>query len=455
MTSVESVTVADWRQRIECCRKVGAVTGTPGSIKREFTLLMRRFRELTLRTRAAHASPWIGQGALAPLRLRLQHCLGLSQLLAEEFQSSAHIPPAVVEELLNENSSALLRVEQQLLLCDLTHESAESLHPLIDQMVYGGESSARRLLNLADEFVTSIRECPVMPAVIPCESRLLAASLMEAGWTRDDWFAQGVLSARLVAEFSRTVADFDLPLVRTIAAAALSQDLGAWHRPPMRLPEPASTSGAAQGGRRRADPNHPGIGAAIMAGLADAPAGLSLLIGSHHERVDGTGFPQRLAGSRLSYEARWLGLIVRFVEWVTDPVSQELATEHGEELALVAGLRLWREVRRGSFPESMATDLLNAIEPGLAAGISDRYAARQLRMVDGRHRVPEPPGWPQAESPSVGGIRTDQPSSESVIEAPAFFRRQRDGLRRAAVVPQHSAALRPRTAVLTGEVTTR
>ena len=249
---------------------------------------------------------------------------------------------------------------------------------------------------------------------------------------------QAILTARLVSEFSQSVADLDLPDVKIVTAAALLQDLGTWQEVMPRADGGLAGRGTLQEGRRRADPNHPGIGAAILDGLNDTPALLGLLIGSHHERWDGTGFPQRLTKGRLLREARWLGLVVRFVEWITDPLSQELAVEHRQELVLVAGVRLWREVRRGAFSEALATGLLNAIQPGLATSVMAQVNDGQRRMVDPRHTLPEPQHRRHDTTETDSGRRTDLPSDSGAVEAPAFFRRLRDGQRRAAVVPQAS-----------------
>ncbi len=427
MTSVEALTPAEWRIRLDSDR-------TSGGAAKDETLgeLREEFRDLTLRTRAVHRSAWLEQPALGSVLRILQAGLALSRLLAEEFQRPDHAPRETIRQLLAASAADLKVVEQQLTLCDLVHEVAEQLHPLVDQLVYGGETSVRRLLNLTDELTTSMSDYRGGLALVPLDALQLEQSLEATGWTRGSWFVQSLLAARLTAEFTRELADVDRSAISLVTAAALVQDIGAWHQ----SVSPAASAGRpALAGRRRADPNHPAAGAALLAGLVDVPARLCLLVGEHHERVDGTGFPRRLAGTKVIREVRWLGLIVRFVELLTDPLTSELALDHGDPLFETAALRLWRDVRRGAFEETLAQRLMDALRAGLSADIATRYAGRQRRLVDSRHVVPAPRGRRSEEAAGIEALRTDAAPAESAVGAPAFFRRQRDGQRRTVFIP--------------------
>ena len=61
---------------------------------------------------------------------------------------------------------------------------------------------------------------------------------------------------------------------------------------------------------------HPVIGAQLIQGLPFQPAVVEI-IRSHHEKFDGTGFPEGLAGDRIPFPARIVGLANIFDNYVT------------------------------------------------------------------------------------------------------------------------------------------
>ncbi|MDZ4687571.1 MAG: HD domain-containing phosphohydrolase, partial [Planctomycetaceae bacterium] len=302
----------------------------------------------------------------------------------------------------------LTLLESHLALCEFTLTTAERLHPIVDEIVHGAERSSRRLLNVALEIAASLGEGSERPCLAPVPMFAPAAALEQAGWSRADWFTQAVMCARLTAA-AYPALGLDRDASGWVIAAALVQDIGSWHQPHRYRHQKAL-----QEGRKRAEPNHPATGAAILNGLVDASVLLSLLVGTHHERIDGTGFPQRLSGPRLTREQQCLGLMARMTELLTDPITGQLAVEHAEPLETAAGLRLWREVRRGSFAEPFARIVLDSLRPGLADDVNALYPMRVRRLVDMAHPVPAPLG------------QTTKPGMEtSAVNAPAFLRHQR------------------------------
>jgi hypothetical protein len=120
-------------------------------------------------------------------------------------------------------------------------------------------------------------------------------------------FIEGLTAARVLAWALRdqTWSSGRLP---QIVLAALFGDVG-------RL---LASSTAAAGQRFRAkrtewlDRNHPSIGAAILASVHRAPPALALLVGQHHERLDGRGFPGGLTARELHPDAPLLAAAFRF-----------------------------------------------------------------------------------------------------------------------------------------------
>lgn len=87
--------------------------------------------------------------------------------------------------------------------------------------------------------------------------------------------------------------------VRALARAARLHDIGKLSVPCHLLVKAGRLSDDERALMRR----HPTLGVARMAGLIDDPLTLSV-IGGHHERWDGGGYPQRLAGEQIPLAAR-------------------------------------------------------------------------------------------------------------------------------------------------------
>ena len=158
----------------------------------------------------------------------------------------------------------------------------------------------------------------------------------------------------------------------------------------------------------------------MLSGLADTPAEVAMLVGAHHERCDGSGFPQRLSGSRFSLSTQRLAWAVRFAELVLDPVTATCAAEMGDALDTIAGTRLWREVIRGAFDQPAVRDWFQAIRPGLADEVIALYPKHQRHFIDLPHR--------QIPVPHTQGVRQHSDGGNSghdSIPEPQFLRRGR------------------------------
>ena len=89
----------------------------------------------------------------------------------------------------------------------------------------------------------------------------------------------------------------------------LLHDVGELYVDPGYLAPPVS-SHAAQGAFGHRDlVAHPRIGARLIAGLMDYPPALARAVGEHHERCDGSGYPERAASPDLSALGQRLGAV--------------------------------------------------------------------------------------------------------------------------------------------------
>ncbi len=143
------------------------------------------------------------------------------------------------------------------------------------------------------------------------------------------------------------------------------------------------------------DVEHVHVGAAFAAGFDDVPASLSLHIARHHERSDGTGFPERLKASRLTLGDRAIAAAVRFAELFD-----------GSPLA--AAKRLHHEARLGAFDAELTANLLWSLGGEFPADADfGRGAARTWMLTDhGRRRLRIDQAHPASKGPHFLKIPT-------------------------------------------------
>jgi HD-GYP domain-containing protein (c-di-GMP phosphodiesterase class II) len=115
-------------------------------------------------------------------------------------------------------------------------------------------------------------------------------------------------SRRVARHAERTARQMGLPreLVEEIRAAALVHDIGKINIPRPVLTKPGKLTDTEFALVKR----HPGDGAAMVAELGDAQ--LTGIVRHHHERMDGTGYPDRLAGDDIPIGARVIAVADTF-----------------------------------------------------------------------------------------------------------------------------------------------
>lgn len=403
------VSVEEWRMRLAQAPQDRATT--PAMVARRLSAADDRFADISRLTRSVLRSPALA--ATPVLSRQAQRALELSRLLHDELyacrmSAGKAAPTAIFHDLLIANEEALFSVQQQLGLLDALQTISATLHPVIEAIVAGSERSAEPLRSLANVLLS---ESPAA-AAIPLRGVSLIEFLERAGWNRSGWFAQAFLTARLLATtIDRRTGDTEERL--RLVMAAMVQDIGAWHELPRQ-----STARTVREGVRRLPPHHPSTSAAIVQGLVGASAELMQLVGAHHERCDGSGFPRRLRGRSLSAAQQRLAFHVRYAELLLDPLT--LSTDDDDPAELAAGLRLWSEIRRGGFDEALAVGWLNGVRPGLAEDVARVFPERQLRYVDRPHLV-APPHVAMGEQQGNDSLATRR----LPVAKPAFLRRGR------------------------------
>jgi HD-GYP domain-containing protein (c-di-GMP phosphodiesterase class II) len=92
--------------------------------------------------------------------------------------------------------------------------------------------------------------------------------------------------------------------LRDLAVGGLLHDIGKLSLPRAILQKPGKLTDAEYLQIQR----HPELGAQILTQLGGFSVGVATLVTDHHERLDGSGYPHRLAGDERSDAARILGV---------------------------------------------------------------------------------------------------------------------------------------------------
>jgi len=381
----------------------------------------RQFREVTADTRLLLKRPL----EFPVLRQLADRALQLSQITFDELnavtQRGRATSPAAVLEMLDDNRQLLDAIAAQQQLIAETHAAAEPLHSWAAAIVHGDLTSAEPWLGWTQELGDSIPRAS-HAALLPLAGVQLEESLSQAGWKRAGWFARALSSARLSAALGERLLEGDPRGTRWLTAAALMQDIGLW-----------DIDGEPQRALRSRSvrlQQHPAIGAAMLGALPGCPAEIVTLVGTHEERIDGSGTPQRIAGRRLSRRSQLLGLIARVCDLANSTQCHADAQTHGETLEFAIALQLWREVRRGALREDLVRLMLDALEPGLSDDIVEAFTTRAHRFVDREHSTPQPHRGFLAPSPP-----------DAMVPPPMYLRRRRNGVARWAYSSVAQASL--------------
>ncbi len=309
---------------------------------------------------------------------------------------------------------------------------ASHLKELVEGITSGRQQTSRELRSLTKDFLAATAHGPRLRLQTAVDARAQFDILSPVRDTRSGWFAQGMLAAWFLTRTMEQEAASTESIERLIMAA-LVQDLGGWLSASRLTPQLLDPRESIP----RLPAYHPSTGATMLSGLAETPSEVAMLVGAHHERCDGSGFPQRLSGMRFTMPTQRLAWAVRFAELVLDPLSATCAVESGDQLDTIAGTRLWREVVRGAFDQQAVRDWFQALRPGLVDEILSLYPQSLRRFVDAPHGA--------MAGPHPSGSRSVNPGSAAhdAVPQPQFLRRGRRAISSAGSPSPHRREGRP------------
>lgn len=359
------------------------------TVVRDYERLRPRFRELSECSKLLFAEPRLGRDGLAPLYRLATEGLSLSKLVHRELSKvdlprERLAPTEIVDQLIDANFQILDRLENQLWLLDSTVEYADQLHIAVEELLHTKRVSPIRLQDLTQRLILDVRETPTSDGLIPLAGLSLRDLLPTHKRQADRFvYADGIQTARLLV-WTLHHASIGAHRLEVLAMAALLQDTGVLVLESARRATLRSQSLDAL----REDNRHPAIGAALASGVRKYSVDLPLLIGQHHERLNGSGYPNKTRSRRMSRESRLLGIVNRMVELMQQSSPTEISStgdSHSTNPCPTAATQLYRETLQGEFDLELTAELLRRFD---LASIPDKIQTEQAtpRFESGRYR---------------------------------------------------------------------
>lgn len=373
-----------------------------------FTNAQRRFSDLSRRTRDVLAHPVISLEPASRLRDHAIQALTLSRLVCNELQQAGAITndQSILVDLINANEAQLNWLADRVHAAELYRPVAWKLRETMHAVVRGLETSCEKLRSIAAEFLAAGQFGPVLNFETAADVTALAEIFVPAPEIAEPRSLQALLTASILQRWTKRESA-PVEARQRIVIAALVQDVG------FRL-----DSNTAITDREDFQPYHPATGAALLAGLTGLSAEVALLVGSHHERADGSGYPQRRSGTRASRREHQFAIAVRLAELLLDPETSAAAIATGEPLDVLASVRILHETKRGAFHEALVREAVQSLREGLMTAVDVAYPQHYRQFLEPLPR----------SGMSIRDARQDV--GESAVKGPRFLQRRRTGAMR-------------------------
>lgn len=411
-----------WRSRLATAAEQGH---GPESVDRSCQeALHKQILSLMASTRKFVVDPQLSSPGLRPVKLLIEESLQLMRLGVEQLRNAGSAGPAreqfqTLQELCSEVETLLATVANQRRLIERLIDEADLLRRVLAELQTSPQPRPTMIRELVDRVgspglgTTAARDWLPLPGV--SLSDCLSGDLRRFAW----FYVESLGSARRAALALPELSGLRIDEQRLVVSALLLKDAGWLQLIPAarRLGQPVVEYDL----RRRAV-RHPGTAAALVAGVADLPRRLSLIIGQHHERLDGSGYPAGVDGHVLCPVSRWVLTTTRFQEILTTHFRRP---ENSPDDALFqTATDFWTEVVRGRLDQGVAGRLLESLQPGLTLRASAAVAASVRGSVDGPHSLAGPH---TAETLSPPETSARQSSGAAEVREPKFLRKQRGG----------------------------
>jgi len=224
--------------------------------------------------------------------------------------------------LIKSSHQLLDTVVDQIALCESTARLSSIAADLARRLIAQERLSYHEILPLFGRIFDEVQGVSRLNRLTPVPGlslRSIAAS--STGDGDSVFFVEGLIAARVLV-WTLNGEPRAAERLPQFVLAALLQDVG-------RMLESRSGSQKRRLSVKRIEwfkRNHPSIGAALLGAIRGAPVGLALMVGQHHERLDGRGFPRALMARDILPEAAVLAAASRFagmcLEFDAEPFSE-------------------------------------------------------------------------------------------------------------------------------------
>lgn len=212
----------------------------------------------------------------------------------------AHMPPQGPKPLaqLNEEYTQAQVAKRQLEQAVRSVFSSLSEHRTVDRR----------------QAAEAIQEVAIVTRTIPHSAVFMALSAQRAG---DIALSQHALSTCILALVMGQSFGYNPLELQELAMAALLHDIGLLHIPPNVVQRSANTSNPLPQQERRLFQSHPHLGILALERQGGFETKVLQLIGEHHIRLDGSGYPQGTRGEFTSERSRILAIADHYDELIT------------------------------------------------------------------------------------------------------------------------------------------
>lgn len=410
-------------RRLEADRRPLAAHERPGYAD-QVEWIQERFGVLAQRAGLLALHPCLRLSELAPLRrLAIETSIvirrGGRELQLFQSASEAVLSAAALQELVEFGAAHIETLEDRLLFLHRCGKYFNDLSDVLAALLRDGSASAAPLGNMARRVILDARESPLAASAILETGLILPHYLARRDSTgKGPIFSHGFQSAMLLAAAVGQMPEWQQGL-EPLLVAALLQDVG------LLLLVRASncTIESLLDENPTAYRQHPRLSAALAAGLEGYSVDLPLSIARHHERLDGTGYPQGLRARSLSRFSRLLAIAVRFVELYGDLAECGAVTARAYGHALKfsdAVAALYREAEQGEWDRRLSELFLGSLSLKPRVPV-DAASADQLflpsRALGGRLlRLDKPHAGPQTNAAASAPA-----ASERIADGPKLL----------------------------------
>lgn len=375
-------TIGDWEAELNRARDRRLVSPSQESVTRcrrhlaELTPLIRQFSR---EARFDHHEFSVLKRLHHEILLRVR--IARQELSHFELSDSPTVPTPLLERLINETRSRVQILRAQLQLIDSTLSLSEMLRPVIEGVLMSDGFPVSRFEPLLEKI--SVQKLKGQAeSLIPWPGISLEQILAEAGWPQPWFYAQATHSARWVAAVRCGFAEDETYPCSFPIAAALLADIGlvmiSRKRPGLLNGKDARGVAAYR--------QHPNISAAVISGISGASLEWGLLAGQHHERLDGSGFPEKLSGRALTPACRGFTAATRWSELLL----QDSAASTPEETLAITAMALWKETQKGQFDAACVQRMFAAVDSQLLVTAQQSDVTEPVPLLDPAHGLTGP-----------------------------------------------------------------